>query len=204
MNFSKGARGFLNKLAKGEVDNMRPGKFSDILISLGDNMKPVLTNKDLKIQQREYSKEAIFMTMAFSMALMSKDPRTKVGTVIVSQDGEVLSTGCNGFPRGIDDTVERYADKETKLKLIKHAEENAIINAARVGVSLKQSTLFVTLRPCASCIGTIIQAGIKHIWWYQNKYHDISLLKETDIKIERLTHRLPIIQALLDGHWFKF
>ena len=78
-----------------------------------------------------------FLRMALLCAQMSKDPNTQVGAVIVGPDREVRSTGFNGLPRGVADTAERLHDRETKLKLIVHAEMNAVLNAARHGVALK-------------------------------------------------------------------
>src|ERR1700722_18183411 len=84
-----------------------------------------------------------FIDMALLCASMSKDPRTRVGAVIVGPDLEVRSTGFNGFPRGVADTPERLQDKSTKLRLIVHAEVNAILNAARAGIPLKGCTLYL-------------------------------------------------------------
>lgn len=105
-----------------------------------------------------------FVSTALDMASKSKDPSTKVGCVIVDDDGTILATGWNGFPRGVLDDSERYNDREIKYKLIAHAEQNAIAQAARVGAKLLGSTLIVTaLYPCSSCAKSIIQAGVKRI-----------------------------------------
>ena len=114
-----------------------------------------------------------FLTLAVEHARMSKDPNTRVGSVIVGPDREVVSTGFNGFPRGIIDTPERLNDRDEKLRLIIHAELNAIINAARVGVSVKGCTLYLAATdnsgmvwggpPCTRCTVHVIQAGIKSI-----------------------------------------
>ncbi len=63
--------------------------------------------------------------MALLCASMSKDPRTRVGAVIVGSDLEVRSTGFNGFPRGVADTPERLQDKSTKLRLIGQRQKQA-------------------------------------------------------------------------------
>lgn len=114
-----------------------------------------------------------FLTLAVEYARMSKDPNTRVGSVIVGPDREVVSTGFNGFPRGICDTPERLNDRDEKLRLVIHAELNAIINAARVGVSVKGCTLYLAATdnsgmvwggpPCTRCTVHVIQAGIKSI-----------------------------------------
>lgn len=114
-----------------------------------------------------------FLDLALLSARMSKDPSTKVGAVIVGADREVRSMGFNGFPRGIDDSAERLNDRDTKLKLVVHAEMNAILNAARVGVSVKGCTLYLAATdasglvwggpPCTRCTVETIQAGISQI-----------------------------------------
>ena len=114
-----------------------------------------------------------FLYLAVEHARMSKDPNTVVGAVIVGPDREVVSTGFNGFPRGINDTPERLNDRDEKLRLVIHAELNAIINAARVGVSVKGCTLYLAATdnsgmvwggpPCTRCTVHVIQAGIKTI-----------------------------------------
>lgn len=115
-----------------------------------------------------------FLGLALQHAKMSKDPNTQVGSVIVGPDREIVSAGFNGFPRGIDDTVERLADREKKLQLIVHAEMNAILAAAKNGIRLQGCTLYLAATklatgmvwggpPCTRCTVEIIQAGITEI-----------------------------------------
>jgi len=101
-----------------------------------------------------------FIKLAQYLSTWSKDPSTKVGCVIVGADREILSTGFNGFPRGIGDD-DRLNDRAKKYPIICHAEENAILHAARNGIPLKGSFLYVSsLPPCARCARMIIQTGI--------------------------------------------
>ena len=104
-----------------------------------------------------------FLELANHISSWSKDPSTKVGCVVVGADREIRSTGFNGFPRGIEDSEDRLADREEKYPLICHAEENAIMHAARIGVSLKGSTAYVTWPPCSRCARSLIQAGVKEV-----------------------------------------
>ncbi len=104
-----------------------------------------------------------FLELAEHIANWSKDPSTKVGCVVVGEDREIRSTGFNGFPRGIEDNEGRLNDRDKKYPLICHAEENAIMHAARIGVSLKGSTAFVTWPPCSRCARSLIQAGIREV-----------------------------------------
>lgn len=93
----------------------------------------------------------------------SKDPSSKVGAVIVSDDHIIVGVGYNGFPRGCDDSPEIYADRERKLSRVVHAEMNAILNA---NSSTKSTTIYLSGfngPPCDRCSAHIIQAGIKRV-----------------------------------------
>jgi dCMP deaminase len=105
-----------------------------------------------------------YLALAKEVSTWSKDPSTQVGAVTVGSKKEVLSQGFNGFPRGIDDSDERYNDRETKYKLVVHAEMNAIYNATYSGTSLDGATLYVYGLPiCSECAKGIIQVGIKKV-----------------------------------------
>jgi dCMP deaminase len=100
-----------------------------------------------------------FMGFARHAAVKSKDPSTQVGAVVIGPDGEIRSTGFNGLPRGVEDRPERM-ERPAKYLWTSHAEENAVAHAARVGVSLKDCTVYVTHFPCSRCARSLIQAGI--------------------------------------------
>jgi dCMP deaminase len=99
--------------------------------------------------------------MAKLVSLWSKDPSTKVGSVIVRPDKTISSVGFNGFPRGVADSPEDYADRAKKLLITKHAEENAILFSREL---LDGYTIYIyPLPPCTHCAGDIIQRGIKRV-----------------------------------------
>jgi len=100
--------------------------------------------------------------MADHMSLLSKDPSTKVGAVIFDNKRRLISGGYNGFPRGVHDTEDRLNDRETKYKMVLHAERNAIAFAT---APLEGSTLFCTHPCCTQCASQIIQMGIAHVCW---------------------------------------
>jgi dCMP deaminase len=106
---------------------------------------------------------AKFYPLAMEVAELSKDPRTKVGAVVIDARGAVRAVGYNGFPRGVEDDPGRYADRDTKLLLVAHAEANAIANAAAVGTPLDGCGLVVTKYPCHECAKLVINAGIRQI-----------------------------------------
>lgn len=105
-----------------------------------------------------------YLEIAKDVSKWSKDPSTQVGAVAVDNKGHILCTGYNGFPRGIADTDERYANRELKYEMIVHAEMNAIFNATYHGVCLDGGTLYVYGLPCCNrCALGVIQTGIKRI-----------------------------------------
>lgn len=103
-----------------------------------------------------------FMGFAQHAASKSKDPSTQVGAVAVGPDGEIRATGYNGLPRGVEDRPERM-ERPAKYLWTSHAEENLVAHAARVGVSLKGCTVYVTHYPCSRCARSLIQAGVAQI-----------------------------------------
>ncbi len=104
-----------------------------------------------------------FLRLAKEVATWSKDRSTQVGAVIVGDDKTPGPYGFNGFPRAIDDAVEDRHSRPLKYKWTEHAERNAIYNAARIGMSLKGCTIYVTHLPCADCTRAIVQVGIKRV-----------------------------------------
>ena len=132
-----------------------------------------------------------FLKLAKHISKWSKDPSTQVGCVVVGPDRELRSTGFNGLPRGIEDNNERLNNREIKYPLICHAEENAIMHAARIGMSLKGCTAYVTWPPCTRCARSLIQAGISTIIypkdikiperWLEDFNLSLNMLKEASI-----------------------
>jgi dCMP deaminase len=97
------------------------------------------------------------------VAQWSKDRSRKIGAVIV-KDREIISTGYNGMPRGVNDDIDERHERPEKYHWFIHAEANAIINAARQGKSTLECDMYVNLFPCDTCAGFIVQAGIKRVF----------------------------------------
>ncbi len=113
-----------------------------------------------------------FAEIAMTVARKSKDPKCKVGCVVTSEDNLIVSTGFNGFPRGVHDSQQLLNDVDQKLVWVCHAEANAILNAARSGVALKGCTIYVTKFPCFNCCQLIVQSGIGAIYTRDSRYWD--------------------------------
>lgn len=121
--------------------------------------------------QMKTNKTDLFMTLAYTVALGSRDLSKKVGAILVGQDGEIISSGWNGNPRGINDEAPERYQRPLKYQFVVHAELNSILNAARVGVSCKGSTLYTTAFCCNDCAKAIVQAGIKKVVYSERWNH---------------------------------
>ena len=137
-----------------------------------------------------------FINIAREIASASKCVSKQVGAVIV-KDGRILSTGYNGTPPGYTNCTEHWDGEYTKdhhdwSKTYEiHAEMNAIIWAARKGISVEGGTIYVTLEPCSECSKNVIASGIKRIV-YENSYEHTNsdivskFIKDNDVVIEQL------------------
>lgn len=100
-----------------------------------------------------------FLLLAKSISEWSKDPSTKCGSVIVDDYGTVVSQGYNGFPRGLDDGIDRYMDRAFKYDHVIHAEMNAVINARQ---AIDDHIVYVwPMLPCIRCSVVLAQSHIK-------------------------------------------
>ena len=105
-----------------------------------------------------------FINIAEQVKLKSKDKRTQIGVVVVGKDNEIVSTGYNSFPRGIDDNISDRQERPEKYFWFEHAERNAIYNAARIGVSTLGTTMYMTCgMSCSDCARAIINSGVSKI-----------------------------------------
>ena len=104
-----------------------------------------------------------WLEMAGIVSTWSKDPSTQIGAIAV-KDKRLVSTGYNGFPRGIQDYDDRWNNREEKYKYVVHAEMNCIYNANYHNQSLKGSTMYIVGLPvCHECAKGIIQAGVVRV-----------------------------------------
>ena len=143
----------------------------------------------------EYKWHERFMYLAKEVASWSKDPSTQVGCVLV-KDRRVISTGFNGFPRGISDDLDALADRKTKYEMTVHAEVNAVTTAALHGVSTDSSDAYVTFQPCSRCTAVLINAGIRAVYiqahdipshWIENFILASKMLSEAGIIQEKIS-----------------
>lgn len=100
-----------------------------------------------------------FLGLAAYISSWSKDPSSQVGAVI-TDGNRIVSLGYNGFAAGVEDKQERLGDRDCKLNLTIHAEENAMIFAKR---DLSDCTVYVTHPPCPRCASKLIQEEVGRI-----------------------------------------
>lgn len=118
-----------------------------------------------------------FMDIAKTISQASKDPSTKVGSVIVDSNQRIVSTGYNGFVSGNDENYMTF-DKPMKYGLIIHAEMNALLFARQ---NVTNNTLFTTHSPCSECLKHILQCGIRKI--YYDKLYVLSEEQKESIRL---------------------
>lgn len=143
------------------------------------------------------NKDLYFMNLCFEVAWKSLDPSTKHGSIFIGKGGEILSTGYNGPPRYSDDN-NIPLERPEKYNYMEHSERNAIYNAARNGISLNDSKLYVTGLPCIDCLRGILQVGtteivygpLNSIMLSKNDFvkHYNILLKNQKLKIRRFDY----------------
>jgi dCMP deaminase len=130
-----------------------------------------------------------FLSLAENVASWSKDPSTKVGAVIVDEDRRIVSVGFNGFPKGMADDPERYADRDYKYAHIIHAERNALLFASKPLVGCVVYT--VPFMPCSQCAVLLVQAGIKRVVslhcdnerWAKSFEATVAIFQETGVEL---------------------
>ena len=141
--------------------------------------------------------DTYFMDIAHVVGTRGNCSRRRVAAVVV-KDRRIISTGYNGTPRGIPNCSEggcpRCAGAASSGEQLgdcvcAHAEENAIVQAAYHGVSVKGSTLYTTFSPCLMCTKMIINAGIAEVV-YQGNYPflelSLKLLEQAGVTVRKI------------------
>ena len=133
--------------------------------------------------------DAYFMATAMLMASRSSCERLHVGCVIVSagaHKNRVIAAGYNGFLPGAEH-VSHLRDGHEQATV--HAEQNAISDAARRGVSLEGAIAYVTHYPCVNCAKILAAAGVRTVKYYHDYRNDplvLALLSEAGVQVIQL------------------
>jgi len=140
--------------------------------------------------------DAYFMQIAHLVKTRATCPRRQVGAVIV-RDKRILSTGYNGAPRGLSHCPEGGPENDWPAGCMRaghcirslHAEQNALLQAAMIGIPCEGSTTYVTRQPCNMCAKMVINAGIERVI-YEGEYPDefsLELFRESQLEVLRYT-----------------
>ena len=130
-------------------------------------------------QENRPSWDSYFLQMAIVVAGRSTCLRRRVGAVVV-KDKKILSTGYNGSPSGLKHCSDIGCLRQSlgvpsgerhEICRAVHAEQNALVQAAKHGVALDGADMYVTVQPCIMCIKMLINTGIKRVV-YINSYSD--------------------------------
>lgn len=148
---------------KSSVDNIRP--------SCTDNIRPTWT---------EYFKEIVQVT-----AKRSPCQRLHVGCILI-KDNRIVSQGYNGF---LPSCVHKSIVRDDHEQAMVHAEQNAICDCAKRGVSCNNSIAYVTHYPCIICTRLLLASGIKEINYihdYKNDELVVELCNQMNVKINQI------------------
>ena len=146
-----------------------------------------------------HDKNEFFMGTVYEVARLSKDPRTKIGAVLV-KNNNIISVGYNNFPSKVLDLESRYNTKEIKYQFIVHAELNSILNAAKQGIHTNNSILFTQGIPCNECAKAIIQGGIRQVvvhYQWPNLIHSPKWVQSIE------TSKIMFEESKVDIVWFN-
>jgi len=153
-------------------------------ISLCENEK-----SEINIQNNEILDwNSYFMQIAHVIKLKSKDPKRKVGSILVSiKNNRIISTGFNGLPPKSYDFID-WNNRDLIKKIVIHAEMNCILFSNILERNVQDLVLYVTVSPCKDCIKIIASAGIKTVI-YDEEYKDIKEVLDIcmffNIKLEK-------------------
>lgn len=135
--------------------------------------------------------DGVYMGVALLHAKLSKARRKAVGACLVTTQG-VCIPGYNGSATGLDNNLEDevegstlpYPDNLVSKQEVIHGELNCILKAAKEGVSVQGSTMYLTLSPCLLCSAMMIQAGIKELVWLETYRipEGLDLLQKAGVK----------------------
>lgn len=158
--------------------------------------------------------DELFMRHVYLIASKSKDPRTKVGAILV-YDGRIISQGYNGPPRNVNDKIAERHISPKKYFFYEHAERNSLFNCAYCGIKAHGAILFTQGQPCCDCMRGIINSGIKEIvlhtqWtayeaefgrdkWKESFEVSKQMAEEAGVPIRNFSQKLNL-KGYLDGY----
>jgi dCMP deaminase len=150
--------------------------------------------------------DTYFMQIAHLVATRATCPRRSVGAIVVA-DKHIVATGYNGAPAGLPHCPPDGDKNEWPRGCLMsghcmrslHAEQNCLLQAAKIGVSCDRSTMYVTCQPCNTCAKMIINAGIQRVVYEGDYPDDFSLELFRDSKLGVFRYREGVVEAVEYG-----
>lgn len=147
--------------------------------------------------------DTYFMDIAKLVATRATCQRRSVGAVVV-RDKRILCTGYNGAPRGLEHCPSNGPDHDWPDGCMRaghcirslHAEQNALLQAANIGVPCEGATIYVTCQPCNTCAKMLINAGIRKVIFEGDYPDDFSLQLFHDSKMELFRYREGVLEGV--------
>ena len=147
---------------------------------LVDEIRSLLSNQNNRIDWDTY-----FMSLAFLIASRSSCSRLNVGCVLV-KDTRVISVGYNGFlPKSPHNSIVVNGHEQATV----HAEQNAVSDCAKRGISCNGSTAYITHYPCINCFKILVSSGITEIKYHEDYKNDSvinDILSTTNVIIKKI------------------
>jgi dCMP deaminase len=164
---------------------------------------------DIEIVYDEKHKPLLRQAYAYGFE-NAKDDSTRNGALLLDRKGKIISFGCSGLPKEIQDLPHRRT-APTKYSYVKHAETDAIFRAARKGSPTEGAILYCPWYACSHCAIAIVSAGIESVIgheevmqnsperWQQEIIIGLEILREADVKTFLYSGKIDQVQSLTDG-----
>jgi dCMP deaminase len=198
MSKHNGPAGQIHDIAKTRPD---PAERPDIAAAADDGRGEPAAARDARENRHKY-----FMNIAFAVRLRANCKGNRVGAVIVLNN-RIIATGYNGTPENMPNCLDggcyRCANRDKTYKsgeaydlcICVHAEQNAVLAAARFGIAIAGSTVYTTLRPCFGCAKEMLQAQVHSVYylheWNPVAKEDALKTAEQRAEYEKLMIRFP-------------
>jgi dCMP deaminase len=153
----------------------------------------------MQLSREATSWDKRWMSMCNLVASWSKDRSRQTGAVIVDYNNTEISTGWNGFPRGVDDNRADRHTRPAKYAWTEHAERNAIYKAASLGRATRGCTMYLPWFPCVDCARAIIQSGITKVVCVEPDWMDPIWGKDF-LVVEEMLEESGVVTVFLLGY----
>jgi len=143
-----------------------------------------------RISELEFYKNVLTLLAKRSTCL-----RHNVSAILVNSNGCIISTGYNGAPRGVKhckkclrEILRIPSGQRQEICIGSHAEINAIVQAARYGISTDNSSMYCTDSPCSYCAKAIVNAGIRAVYYLKDYNDDLAkdILSQGKVKLMKI------------------